>query len=287
MDVMSSSIFRAPLGIALSGGGALGSWQSAALLTLEKAGLSFAKATGFSAGALNATFYFLGRTEETVERWRETDGGILRFSPRLSPLSLFDGAAILERLGSLDDAPARKKGRCELTIISAHRARTKPVYGRFHPGNGGPWDEPLATHLKASCSIPVIFPPVSLRVQGEDASLIDGGIPCREPMSFAALAGCKDVIVLEMVGPEEMTRKRWGPVSRFHGRVRRSVRNLMSQGVGSLLSLPNPPRVFRLWPSRPLDFSMLDFARHRIAPSLEQGARDAEAFLRDPARHLV
>lgn len=283
--------WRRPLGLALSAGGALGSWQIGALHALERAGLSFDSVMGFSAGALAAAVYALGLTEEALRRWEKVDGGILSPRPRLWPPALFSDRSLWEAVDyAADEEAARARTRCRLTVASARADRSGRVYARFSPPGQGPWDAPLAAHIVASCSIPLIFPSVTLAYRDERLRLFDGGVPCREPLSFRCLEDCRDVLVLEVVRPEERAgrgppffRAWWDKAfSPFDRRMRELVRRLMDEGVRSLQGLPQPPRIFRLAPSRPLAYTALSFRRSDILASLELGARDAQAFLREP-----
>lgn len=270
----SSEPLRRPLGLALAGGGALGGWQAAALSALSAAGLSFDEVLGFSAGALNGVSYALGRLDETLERWRATDGGVLRLSPRLFPPSLFSARPLEESLAfAADDARARAALRCPLTIVTARADRSCPVYARFT--RESEWDGPLLPQLVASCAIPLIFPRVALTVRGERLTVFDGGVPCRTPMSFSGLKGCRDVVVLEMVREDEPLTGRgiWA----IEARSRAAVRGLIDQGAASLEAAG--VRVLRLRPSRRLDFSMLSFQGEKIREAMELGAADAKTFL--------
>lgn len=280
MTSSSSVSLRRPLGLALSGGGALGAWQIGALAALEEGGLSFDAALGFSAGALNGAAYALGVTGKALELWGALDFRVLKLSPRLYPPSLFSDAPIREKLSYLGtDEQARASMRCPLTVVSAAADRSRPVYARFE--RGGRWDGRLEDHLVASCAIPLVFPRQVLPLGGAPLSLFDGGVPCKQPLSFEALADCADVLVLEMVRPEEVGAPAWHPVAEINRRSRETVVRLMGQGVASLR--PRGTRVFRLRPSRPLGYSMLDFRPAGMAAARELGRRDAEAFLRSPA----
>jgi hypothetical protein len=70
-------------------------------------------------------------------------------------------------------------------------------------------------------------------------------------------------------------------------RCRQTLRQLMDNGVRSLVSLPDGPRVSRVWPSRKLEFGMLSFGSKLLPAAMELGRRDAEAFLRSPDAHIV
>lgn len=281
---MKANFFRRPLGLALSGGGALGSWQAAAVLALEKAGLEFDSVLGFSAGALTGTYYCLGRTEEGVENWRRLKGDTLRFQPRLFPFSLFSDAPIREAVPFVeDDEQAKTLTRRRLIVVSALRSRKRSIDAVFTPGGREGWNGPLLGHLLASCAIPVVFPPARLNLRGEAVDLFDGGVPCREPMDFKSLASCRDIIALDVVRPEEIGRQGSGILGRIDQKARETMRLLIGQGLASLRSLPEPPRVFRLPPSSILPLSMLDFSKlDRIKECLDQGQKDAERFLDRP-----
>lgn len=282
-----SDIFRRPLGLVLAGGGALGSWQSAVVHAFEaRYGLEFDAVLGFSAGALNAANYFLANMEDAVERWRAVDGGVLSPSLKFSPFSMFSNRSIWSNVQQTrDEAWTKEVARCKLVVVSAHKHRGGFVYAEYNPEGRGVWDGPLTHHLVASCSIPYIFPPMNLAYRGNDATLVDGGVPCREPMSFGSLSGCRDVIVVEMVREDEAKNPAsWLRRLDHYGRM--GCRLVMDQGVRSLKALNPAPRVFRLTPSRILDFTMLSFQRRHIEGSLALGETDAAAFIAAPQPHL-
>ncbi|MBI4425640.1 MAG: patatin-like phospholipase family protein [Elusimicrobia bacterium] len=274
--------FERPLGLALAGGGAHGAWQAGALRSLSAAGLSFDQVIGFSAGALTGVAYALDIEDELTARWSDTDGQRpLRFAPRLSPASLFSGESIWEAVRKThDEAEARRRLRCELTVVSLRVPQREYDYARFTPSGAGGWDGPLAAKLVASCAIPGIFPPVTVAANGTPAQrLVDGGVPGREPLRFDALAGCRTVIALQMTRPEEVGRFHWWPWRRIDQMGRDVCHRQMVSGLDSLLSRADAPAVYRFYPSRTLEFSQLSFRTSRCAPAMEQGARDGRAFL--------
>jgi predicted acylesterase/phospholipase RssA len=271
--------------LVLSGGGALGSWQAAALLALEKEGLEFDSVLGFSAGALTGVYYCLGRMAEGVEGWRRHEGGTLTLRPRLFPPSIFSNAPIAEAVPFIkNDDEAKTLCRRRLIVVSALRSRARAISAIYTPGGSDGWDGPLLPHLLASCAIPVVFPPVRLNFRGESVALFDGGVPCAEPMSFSALAHCRDIITLDVVRPDEVGRPGSGILGRIDQRARETMRTLIGQGLGSLTAASDPPRIFRLAPSKILGYTMLDFNNiTKIAGSLDQGQEDASRFLENPA----
>jgi predicted patatin/cPLA2 family phospholipase len=274
--------FRKPLGLVLAGGGALGSWQIAFLAELVERGLVFDSVLGFSAGALNGAAYFVGRLDDTVKRWSETKASVMKFRPKLFPVSLFSDQTIWEAIDYVpEDREAKARARCRFVMVNAHRDLSGFVYPQYAPDGGG-WDEPFKKHLVASCSIPWVFPPVKIAFRGQERFFVDGGMACAEPMSFREIGPCRDVIVLEMVRNDEMGRKVHGPFKRWDQRSREAVRNLMDQGTASLLSMPDPPRVFRIAPSKILDFNQLVFDNRRIRDAMSLGRSDARAFMEKP-----
>lgn len=278
---------RRPLGLILSAGGALGAWQAGALSALLKEGLTFDSVLGISIGSVNGAAYCLGLFDEALERWGTLNGGILRFSPRLFPPSLCSDRPLWELTAFVDgEEEAKKRAVCRLVVVTARVRRDRPVYAVFTPGGREGWDAPLARHLVASSAVPLVFPPVKVDFRGESLTLFDGGVPCAEPMSFRELGPCRDVLVLEMVRQDEMGRPARGLVEATDQRARETVRRLNDRGVASLRSPPDPPRVFRLAPSRRLPFHMLDFSGPGLREALTLGELDAADFLRAPAARL-
>lgn len=275
---------RRPLGLALAGGGALASWQAGALAEFGRAGLAFDEVLGFSAGALAGAAVVLDNVAEVVRRWREVDDArLLTFAPQRSPLSLFSGEPVWNSIrDTWDDEDAKRRARGALTVVSLDARTRRPEYSRFDAA-AGVWDGPLARRLLASCAIPVVFPPVA--VGGR--SFVDGGVRGSAPLSFSALGACRDVVVLEMVRPEERGARSWSPVWLWEQVSREVVLDLMDEGVTSLLERPDPPRVFRVYPDRALDFVSLDFSSRRCALAVTQGEADGRSFLADPLRRLV
>lgn len=280
--------FPRPLGLVLSGGGALGAWQAGALEALDAAGLRFDAVLGFSIGALNGAALAFGRLGEALARWRGLDGGILTLKPRLAPPSLFSDAPLRDFFPEArDDARARRELRTPLVVVSADPAAGEAVYARFSPGGDAGWDGRLDDHLAASCAVPLIFPPVDLEYRGRRRRLIDGGVPQPTPFRFDALGPCRSVLVLEMARADEMGRRCWEPYHGLDQVGRESCREVLDEGTAFLLRSDSPPAVYRVAPSERLTSVMLDFSARSIRPRLPLGARDAGAFLSGPERFRV
>ncbi|MDD5303133.1 MAG: patatin-like phospholipase family protein [Elusimicrobia bacterium] len=283
-----SAEFKRPLGLFLQGGGALGAWQAAVLEALEARGLRFDAVMGFSIGAVNGSALAFGRLPEALTRWRALTGGALLPRPRLSPFSLCSIEPLRAFFAAAADEEAAKAAlRAEFTIITACPAEGVPINARFTPGGRDGWDGPLVEHAAASCAIPLVFPPVDVHYRGRRRRLIDGGVPMPAPLDFSPLAGCADVLVLEMVRADELGRRWWTPWRALDQRGREAGRGLVDEGLQALLRSDRPPRVHRLAPSRRLEPMMLDFRAAGLKIMLSQGASDAEAFLAAPESFRV
>lgn len=162
MAADSTNQFR--LGIALSGGGARGFAHAGALKALEEAGYRPDVIAGVSAGSVAAVLYAAGITPE----------GILEiFSNRkfsdlcrlhLSGHGLLDMSRFRQLIAQAI-APARN---LEDLNIPTYIGVTDFDSGQPHSFSSGP----AAERVSASCSIPVIFPPVKI----DGVNYVDGGV---------------------------------------------------------------------------------------------------------------
>lgn len=279
----AASSFDGPLGIFLQGGGALGAWQAAALEVFEAEGLRFASIMGYSIGVVNGTALAFGRLPEALAHWRVLDGRAMKFRPRLKPFGLFSPEPLRSFFDAArDDEAAKAALRSELTVITACPAEGAPINARFTPGGKDGWDAPLVEHATASCAIPLVFPPVDLDYRGRAVRLYDGGVPMPRPLDFSPLARCRTVLVVEMVRADELGRRVRTPWRALDQGGREAGRELVDEGVQGLLHAPNPPKVYRLAPSKRLEPMMLDFRAAGLKALLAQGAADARAFLASP-----
>lgn len=277
--------FRRPLGAFLQGGGSLGAWQAGALEVLTRAGLSFEAVMGYSIGVVNGSALAFGRLDEALAHWRGLDGGVLRLRPRLRPLSFCSSDPLYGFFAlARDEDAARATLRAELTIVTACPAEGAPINARFTPPGRGEWDGPFLPHAVASCAIPLVFPPVDVDYRGRRLRLVDGGVPMPRPLDLSPLAACADVIVLEMVRAEELSRRSFTPWGALDLGGRQAGRLLVDEGVAGLLHSERPPRVYRLAPSRRLPTPMLNFRAQGVRAMLAQGVEDAQAFLEAPER---
>jgi NTE family protein len=283
-------VFNKPVGLVLAGGGSLGAWQAGALEGFVRAGLAFDDVLGFSIGSLNGAGYCLDKMDILLDIWRNIDESrIMRFRPRLFPFALYANDAIAEVVTNTGgDEEAMRSCRSRFTVVSTDRFDDSHCYARFTPGGRNGWDGPIAQHMIASCSIPLVFPPVQIEVGGRTRHFVDGGVWVSEKISFEALAACEDVIVLVMTRPDELGRDPgWGYMPRREQTVREGLWDYIDVGLSTLSALPHTPRVYKVYPSKRLSYSMLGFKTRFCRPAVEQGVRDAESFLKDPSKFLV
>jgi predicted acylesterase/phospholipase RssA len=279
---------RGPRGVFLQGGGALGAWQAGALEVLDAAGWRFDAVMGYSIGAVNGTALAFGRLAEALARWRVLDGRALKPRPRLRPFALCTLEPLTAFLDAARDEEAAKAAlKAELTLVAACPATGRAVHARFTPGGKGGWDAPLLDYAAASCAVPMVFPAVSVRYRGRPMTLVDGGVPMPTPFELTPLAGCAEILILEMVRADERGRRDWAPWRWLDQGAREAGRELVDEGVTGLLNSDRPPVVRRLAPSRRLKPVMLDFRAAGLREMLALGAEDARAFLAAPDRWRV
>lgn len=152
------------LGIALSGGGARGFAHAGALKALDEAGIKPDVIAGVSAGSVVAVMYAAGVKPEEILRLFEKGkfgdyasltthkGGIFRITRFRQH--------IMKHLGGIE--------RLEQLKIPTYIGVTDIDHGKaveFHEG-------PIGDIMQASCSMPIIFPPVKI----DGVKYVDGGV---------------------------------------------------------------------------------------------------------------
>jgi NTE family protein len=269
---------RRPLGLFLSGGGALGCWQAAALKRLVEGGLSFDAVMGVSIGALTGACYAFGMLEAWLRRWRRADWSVLHWSPRLYPFSMFSDETFAVPFDGHPEEELRSKLRCPLTVVSLSRGEDRRVYAHYTPR--GLWDAPIRAHLSASCAVPGVFPPVQVEYRGRLVTLVDGGVPLGPDLDFYPLENCADIVVVETTPPP--------PAGAWSRRVESFERMFdpLARVLSSIVGRPKAPRIFRLFPSRPLS-SRFVLRPSAIHEGLLQGEWDASSFQRRPLEYIV
>lgn len=157
------------VGLVLSGGGARGIAHLGAIAALEEAGIQFDMISGTSSGALVGALYSYGYSpEEILNRIRKTN-----FYGLLRPALNWQGLINIERASDEikkhmpEDSFEALKIPFYITVTNVNKGKAKV----FSKG-------PLIRPLMASCSIPVLFNPVTIRKK----QYVDGGITDNLPI---------------------------------------------------------------------------------------------------------
>lgn len=174
-----------PLGIAFSGGGAKAAAHCGALQALKEYGIKPDVVSGTSAGALVAALYASGFTPKQMI---ETFQGMNFFKDIVTPSvpkgGLFDSRPLVELIkkqlpySRLEDLPV------PTFIVASDMEQGVPKI--FTKGE-------IAPRVVASCSIPVIFQPISIN----GVHYVDGGAFQNLPVS-AIRQRCDKVIALSL-----------------------------------------------------------------------------------------
>lgn len=152
------------LGVALSGGGARGLAHAGALKAIEEAGLKPDIIAGVSAGSIVAVMYSAGISPDMILELFANG----RFSD-FAEFSISKGGLLkMDRFIRIITKTLGGYKRLEDLPIPTFVGVTDFDHGlpeAFHEGDIGPI-------IKASCSIPVVFPPVSIA----GTTYVDGGV---------------------------------------------------------------------------------------------------------------
>ena len=190
--------------VVLSAGGLRGAAHVGVLRQLMRHGIRIDTIVGVSAGAVIAAYYAaVGLDFDEMVRDAETFRGrhllvyglnvqlAYRFEPRLARHC----GVIPDRLRQLDDARFdRLHHDVQCLGIVCHDVRAqRPRYFATGSDHG----VPLAAAVRASASIPYLFPPVPVTCDGEELRLTDGGLTDALPLAFArsAAVGATHVVV--------------------------------------------------------------------------------------------
>ena len=222
----ASAAEKPRIGLVLGGGGAAGVAHVGVIRELERLGIRPDVVTGTSMGAIIGGLYAAGYTPRDLERVAlEIDWGSilndsddrrlehpLRRDSRLEPLSvqadlplgvgsggvqvdagLVDGVKLTAILAQLTTRVNRVKSFDDLSIpfraVATDLATGQPVV--LDKG-------PLVDALRASMSIPALFPPVMI----DDRLLVDGGVSNNLPIDVARAMGA-DIVIVSSIPPAE------------------------------------------------------------------------------------
>jgi len=155
---------RYDLGLALSGGGARGFAHIGALMAMEKQGVKPDVMSGVSAGAIISTLYGAGLSPRDIIECFDAYSGFTKLTKLTLPgASLFK----LDKFAKIFESWLPVKNLEELTIPTVVCA-TDIVAGK----SKGWWKGEITPRVMASCSVPIVFSPVTI----DNACYIDGGV---------------------------------------------------------------------------------------------------------------
>ena len=299
--------FKRPIGLFLCGGGALGSWQSGVLAELVRQGLHFDAVAGFSIGAINGAAYCYDKTAELRKIWRSLrHSSILKVGPSYHniPVELYQQAGA----GPFDKAGFFLQNQlAKLTMFS-----NKPVYDflerwlaksgpRFAHAikfytishsvelklpyiscfNGSTQGSSLSFNdaLMASCSIPMVFPPVPVEEHGRRYHLVDGGVIGIATINLNLLEGCRTVVMIGNSRPEDIEYPAAGPFGLFESRARRMLALHTQKIYESRVFIRSAPEVYFLRPPVPLGLKLLEFDGVKCERAFDIGEAEGRRFL--------
>lgn len=299
--------FRRPVGLFLCGGGALGAWQSGVLAGLVKQGLHFDAVAGFSIGSLNGAAYCYNKTGELGQIWHNmTPGKILAMRPRFYniPLELYqqDGGSFANKLGFfvqnrlsrftlfsnervyafLNGWLARSGPQFPRNIkfyAISHAVETKLPYIVRFDGSTQSHNLSFVDALMASCSIPMIFPPVEVEEHGRRYHLVDGGVIGIATINLSIFEGCRTVIMVGNSRPEDLDYPSTGPFSYFEHKARRMLSIHTQKIYESRVFMKSEPDVYLLKPPIDLGLNLLEFDGAKCGRAYDVGEAEARNFL--------
>ncbi|MDD5208718.1 MAG: patatin-like phospholipase family protein [Elusimicrobiales bacterium] len=307
--------FKRPVGLFLCGGGALGSWQSGVLAELVRQGLHFDVVAGFSVGALNGAAYCYNKTGELRQVWRDMkpetvlslkpryyniplelyqqhEGSLANkfnffFQNQLAKLTLFSNKQLYNLLnGWLVKSGPQFPRNIKFYVIS-HAVEMKLPYIVRFDGSTQSHNLSFTDALVASCSIPMIFPPVPVEEHGRKHHLVDGGVIGIATINLSIFEGCRTVIMIGNSRPEDMDFHGKGPIGYFERKARRMLALHTQKIYESRVFLNSEPDVYLIKPPTDLGLNLLEFDGAKCEKAFDIGEAEAKLFLHNleqPAR---
>jgi len=202
-DVAGTPSGTGAVAFALSGGGSHGAAQVGMLSALLSAGIVPDVLLGCSVGALNATFLAAEPTPDRVEElacvWRSLTRkdvfGSQRRRTIVNALARRDHLYEPTALSALIDRLCPVQDLAELPV-ETHIVTTDLEAGRPTWWTSGPAREVL----RASASLPAVFPPVWLPSDSGPRRHVDGGVVAPIPVARATSLAVGTVYVLDVAG---------------------------------------------------------------------------------------
>jgi NTE family protein len=187
---LTRKLMGVTVGIALGGGGAFGIAHVGVLAALAEGSVPIDLVAGTSMGSIVALGYATGLQPpamvEIARRIGNVRTALSVIDPSLSGTGLLSGRRLVSIFGPLLTAD----GFDELEVPCRVVAMDVETGGRVDIGSGR-----LDTAFRASCSIPVVFTPVSL----DGRTLVDGGMIDPVPADVVRDMGADIVIAVNVV----------------------------------------------------------------------------------------
>jgi len=239
------------IGLCLSGGGARGPYQIGVAKALEEWGL-FSKIYAFSGtsiGAVNAAFLAGCGLSESERMWlemsdqdiRSTEGTFRRLlheNFRIAESGVYDISGLRSVLETRLNLSVLRTQRVFVTIARGGNQRDgiiglmKSYYHHVfkkEPRVEYPFlpdfsDTEIVDRLMASCSIPIVFPPVRL----DDVNYYDGGVYDNVPVEPLVQCGCTTILVAHLFKTQKIDASRYPGVRFIQIRHRSSLGGMLN-----------------------------------------------------------
>jgi NTE family protein len=209
------------IGFCLAGGGARGPYQVGVAKALEELGYweKISAFSGTSIGAVNSAFLSSLGVQKTEELWhgisdddiKTTEGTfkrIIKEGRNIAETGLYNISALSGYMSDNLDFERFKEKEVYVTLSEGGNANEsifgliKSSYAHFIKNNskviyarlGNQPKEKIIDLIVASCSIPLIFPPVTIQKK----KYYDGGVYDNVPIEPLAQCGCDTIIVAHL-----------------------------------------------------------------------------------------
>lgn len=209
------------IGLCLSGGGARGAFQVGVMKALTEVGIAsrISAYSGTSIGSVNATFFATKPIDDIISIWEQltpdsmkrTESyfqSLIRDRHKLTETGLFDISDLEKIIRCHLDRHLLKDKEIYVTLSEGGmmgdgffgllkasyqhyiKKDTKAVYIPLHEQN----EEDVIRFILASCSIPIVFPAVSIG----SLNYFDGGLYDNVPVKPLIDAGCNPIIIVHL-----------------------------------------------------------------------------------------
>ncbi len=238
------------IGLCLSGGGARGAYQIGVAKRLEELGIlsQIEVFSGTSIGSVNAVLLSTKSVDEAFQLWKEispdeiksTEGIFSRIREEKIQIienGIFSIEALRERLWKYLDFPTVKQKEIYVTMSEAGspndnlfslvksgyhhfvKKEQKAVYNLLSEYD----NDDIVNMVLASCSIPIVFPGVTLG----DKKYFDGGLYDNVPIYPLIETGCDTIIVIHLHLFDHINKEKYPHVKFYEIRHKHTLGSLL------------------------------------------------------------